>query len=133
MTDREKMLELLDEFKNSIVKMMDERDTLASESEELRAGRRDAEEKSWAAEEKIKELTNDLEKAKKGQNTAESKLEQLQEMRLNLQRQVRLIRFARNEMSSKKSLMKSVSSLIVFQSSIVRHLQRKKLCRKRWM
>jgi len=79
MTDREKMLELLDEFKNSIVKMMDERDTLASESEELRAGRRDAEEKSWAAEEKIKELTNDLEKAKKGQNTAESKLEQLQE------------------------------------------------------
>ena len=79
MTDREKMLELLDEFKNSIVKMMDERDTLASESEELRAGRREAEEKSWAAEEKIKELTNDLEKAKKGKNTAESKLEQLQE------------------------------------------------------
>ncbi len=79
MTDREKMLELLDEFKNSIVKMMDERDTLASESEELRAGRRDAEEKSWAAEEKVKELMKDLEKAKKGQTTAESKLDQLQE------------------------------------------------------
>jgi SMC interacting uncharacterized protein involved in chromosome segregation len=79
MTDREKMLELLDEFKNSIVKMMDERDTLASESEELRAGKREAEEKSWAAEEKVKALTNDLEKAKKGQTTAESKLDQLKE------------------------------------------------------
>jgi SMC interacting uncharacterized protein involved in chromosome segregation len=78
MTDREKMLELLDEFKNSIVKMMDERDTLAGESEELRAGRREAEEKSWSAEEKVKALTGDLDKAQKGQATAESKLDQLQ-------------------------------------------------------
>ncbi|MFW9960750.1 MAG: hypothetical protein ACFFDV_07025 [Candidatus Thorarchaeota archaeon] len=79
MTDREKMLELLDEFKNSIVRVMDERDTLASESEELRAGRREAEEKFWAAEEKIKELTNGLERVKKSKETAENKLNQVQE------------------------------------------------------
>ncbi len=88
MTDREKMLELLDEFKNSIVRMMDERDTLASESEELRAGRREAEEKSWAAEEKIKELTNDLEKTKKGKDTAEGKLDQVQEELAGLKTQL---------------------------------------------
>ena len=63
MTEREKMLELLDEFKNSIVKLMDERETLDSEAEELRTSKRDAEEKAWAAEEKITELTNKLEKA----------------------------------------------------------------------
>ena len=56
MTDREKMLELLDEFKNSIVKLMDERETLDSEAEDLRTSKRDA-------EEKITELTNKLEKA----------------------------------------------------------------------
>jgi SMC interacting uncharacterized protein involved in chromosome segregation len=88
MTDREKMLELLDEFKNSIVKMMDERDTLAGESEELRAGRREAEEKSWVAEEKVKALTSDLEKAKKGQSTAESKLDQIQEELTSLKTQL---------------------------------------------
>lgn len=79
MTDREKMLELLDEFKNSIVRVMDERDTLASESEELRAGRREAEEKFWTAEEKIKELTNGLERVNKSKETAENKLNQVQE------------------------------------------------------
>ncbi|MFW9958367.1 MAG: hypothetical protein ACFFCT_09860 [Candidatus Odinarchaeota archaeon] len=88
MTDREKMLELLDEFKNSIVKMIDERDSLASESEELRAGRREAEEKSWAAEEKVKALTNDFERAKKGQTTAEAKLDKLQEELATLKAQL---------------------------------------------
>jgi hypothetical protein len=64
MTDREKMLELLNEFQNSIVKLMDERDKLSSENEELRTSKREAEEKAWAVEEKVKELTNDLETAK---------------------------------------------------------------------
>ncbi len=63
MTEREKMLELLDEFKNSIVKLMDERETLDSEAEELRTSKREAEEKVWAVEEKITELTTKLEKA----------------------------------------------------------------------
>ncbi len=70
MTEREKMLELLDEFKNSIVKMMDERETLDSEAEELRTSKREAEEKAWAADEKIKDLSSKLEKAESELETA---------------------------------------------------------------
>jgi hypothetical protein len=40
LTDREKMLELLDELKNSIVKLMDEREKLDSEAEEFRNSRK---------------------------------------------------------------------------------------------
>jgi len=71
MTDREKLLELLNEFQNSIVKLMDERDKLSSESEELRASKREAEEKAWAAEEKVTEIANQLEKVKSDLNMAE--------------------------------------------------------------
>ena len=74
MTDREKMLELLDEFKNSIVKLMDEREGLNSEAEELRTARREAEEKAWAAEEQVKELTTKLEKAEKTRDKAKADL-----------------------------------------------------------
>ena len=73
MTDREKMLELLDEFKNSIVKLMDERETLDSEAEELRTSKREAEEKAWVAEEKTAELTTKLEKAEAELATAKEK------------------------------------------------------------
>ena len=73
MTDREEMLNLLDGFKDSIVKLIDEKDRIAGESEELRSARREAEEKAWAAEEKIKELTADLEKANTGKKKAEDK------------------------------------------------------------
>jgi SMC interacting uncharacterized protein involved in chromosome segregation len=89
MTDREKLLELLDEFKNTIVKMMDERDTLASESEDLRAEKRESEEKSWASEEKVKTLTNELEKAKESQTTAENKIDQLHEELATLKAQLK--------------------------------------------
>lgn len=74
MTDREKMLELLDEFKNSIVKLMDEREGLNSEAEELRTAKREAEEKAWAAEEKVTELTTKLEKAENARNKAKANL-----------------------------------------------------------
>ena len=60
MTDRERMLQLLDEFQNTIVKLMDERDTLQTESEEVRAGRREAEEKAWAAESKLEQLQEEV-------------------------------------------------------------------------
>ena len=40
MTDRDRLMELLDEFKNTIVNLIDERDKLESEGEELRTGRR---------------------------------------------------------------------------------------------
>ncbi len=63
MTDREKMLHLLDEFKDTIVKLIDERDSLKGEGEELRTNKREAEEKAWAAEEKVKGLTTECEKA----------------------------------------------------------------------
>ena len=74
MTDREKMLELLDEFKNSIVKLMDEKESLDSETEELRSSKREAEEKAWAAEEKITELTKKLEKAEAARDKAKAEL-----------------------------------------------------------
>ena len=60
MTDRERMLQLLDEFQKTIVKLMDERDTLQSESEEIRAARREAEEKAWAAESKLDQLNEEV-------------------------------------------------------------------------
>ena len=74
MSEREKLLELLDNFKETIVKMMDERDSLESESEELRTAKREAEEKSWANEEKVKELESDLKTTKKAKEIAETEL-----------------------------------------------------------
>ncbi len=74
MSDREKLLELLDEFKNSVVKMVDERDSLKGESEELRTSKRESEEKAWAAEEKVTELTTKLEKADLAKDKSAKKL-----------------------------------------------------------
>ncbi len=74
MSDREKLLELLDEFKNSIVKMVDERDSLQGESEELRTSKREAEEKAWVAEEKVTELTAKIEKADLAKEKSAKKL-----------------------------------------------------------
>ncbi|MGY5879833.1 MAG: hypothetical protein RTV31_06260 [Candidatus Thorarchaeota archaeon] len=74
MTDREKMIEQLDEFKSNVVTLIDERDKLQSEGEELRDAKRDAEEKSWAAEEKVKELESDFQKARDAKDTAETEL-----------------------------------------------------------
>jgi SMC interacting uncharacterized protein involved in chromosome segregation len=79
MSDREKLLELLDNFKDSIVKLMDERDTLQSDSEEFRAEKREAEEKAWAADEKLKTLTTDLEKAQKARDSAKDEMNKLKE------------------------------------------------------
>jgi len=79
MTDREKMLELLDEFKNSFVKLLDERESLDSEAEELRTAKREVEEKAWAAEEKITELTTKLEKAETARDKAKADLDSTKE------------------------------------------------------
>jgi SMC interacting uncharacterized protein involved in chromosome segregation len=85
MADRERLLELLDNFKESIVKLIDERDTLQSDGEDLRTGKRDAEEKAWAADEKVKALTTELEKA---QASAEDKMNKLKEEVTNLKAQL---------------------------------------------
>ena len=74
MTDREKTIEQLDEFKNTVVTLIDERDKLKGEGEELRNAKREAEEKSWATEEKVKELESDFAKTKDEKDTAETEL-----------------------------------------------------------
>jgi uncharacterized phage infection (PIP) family protein YhgE len=74
MTEREKMLELLDEFKDSIVKLMDERESLDSEAEKLRQTKREAEEKVLAVEEQVTKLTTKLEKAEKARDKAKGDL-----------------------------------------------------------
>ncbi len=74
MTDREKMLELLDEFKDSIVKLMDERESLDSEVDELRTTKKEAEEKVGAVEEQVTGLTTKLEKAEKARDKAKADL-----------------------------------------------------------
>ncbi len=74
MTDREKMIEQLDDFKSTVVSLMDERDKLHSEGEELRNDKREAEEKSSAAEEKVKELESEFQKTKDAKDNAETEL-----------------------------------------------------------
>ncbi|MHA1137352.1 MAG: hypothetical protein ACTSSE_12785 [Candidatus Thorarchaeota archaeon] len=74
MTDREKIIEQLDEFKSIVATIIDERDKLQSESEELRTAKREAEEKFWANEEKLKEVTGELEENKKAKDIAETEL-----------------------------------------------------------
>ncbi len=74
MSERDKLLELLDKFKNTVVNLMDERDKLDSECEELRSGKREAEEKAWASEEKFKELSTELEKIKGVMETSQDEI-----------------------------------------------------------
>ena len=74
MSDREKMIEQLDDFKSTVVTLIDKRDELQSEGEELRTAKREAEEKSWASEEKVKELTSELEKNMQAKDIAETEL-----------------------------------------------------------
>ncbi len=68
------MLELLDEFKDSIVKLMDERESLDSEVDELRTTKKEAEEKVGAVEEQVTGLTTKLEKAEKARDKAKADL-----------------------------------------------------------
>ncbi len=74
MTDREKMLELLDEFKDSIAKLMDERESLDNEAKELRTTKRETEEKALAAEAQVTKLTTKLEKSEKARDKAKGDL-----------------------------------------------------------
>lgn len=74
MTDREKMLELLDEFKDSIAKLMDERESLDNEAKELRTTKIETEEKALAAEAQVTKLTTKLEKVEKARDKAKGDL-----------------------------------------------------------
>lgn len=77
--EKEKMLSLFKEFKTTLVDLVDDRDKLASEIEELRTARREADEKAWAADEKIKSLESDLEAALAKGDKASSKAASLKE------------------------------------------------------
>lgn len=74
MTEKEKLIEQIDNFKKTLVTVIDERDKLQSEGEELRTAKREAEEKSWANEEKAKELKSEFEKANQAKDIAETEL-----------------------------------------------------------
>jgi outer membrane murein-binding lipoprotein Lpp len=79
--DRENLEKQFDELKEKTLGYMDNLGKLNAEAEELRTARREAEEKAWAAEEKITKLGADLEE----QNTKIEKLEQdLQETKSEL-------------------------------------------------
>ncbi|MFW9788698.1 MAG: hypothetical protein ACFFE2_06610 [Candidatus Thorarchaeota archaeon] len=82
MTDREKMLELLDEFQNSIVKLMDERESLNSEAEELRtelerakAAKEKAESDLATTKEEISALSEKAAEAEAGKSEAQEALQ----------------------------------------------------------
>jgi DNA repair exonuclease SbcCD ATPase subunit len=77
--EKENMLNLFEEFKTTLVDLMDDRDKLASEIEDLRTARREADEKAWAADEKVKNLESDLEAAVTKGDKATSKVSSLKE------------------------------------------------------
>ncbi len=70
--DRDKMVAQFDELKEKTLSIMEELEKLNAETEELRTGKREAEEKAWAADEKITKLDADLEANK-------TKIEQLEQ------------------------------------------------------
>lgn len=75
--EKENMLSLLEEFKTTLVYLIDSRDKLASEIEELRTARREADEKASAADEKNEKLESDLEAAVAKGDKAASKVSSL--------------------------------------------------------
>ncbi|MGQ4912158.1 MAG: hypothetical protein ACP6KW_08310 [Candidatus Thorarchaeota archaeon] len=97
MTDREEMLNQIDGFKESIVKLLDERDKFSAENEEHRSARREAEEKAWAAEEKVKELTAELEKTKADKESAEEKVKSLTEELEELKASIETVESTKSE------------------------------------
>jgi len=97
MTDREKMIEQLDSFKNTVVSLIDERDKLQSEGDELRTSKREAEEKSWASEESVKKLTIELEKANQAKDSAESELATVKDELEAIRRKADEVEASKNE------------------------------------
>ncbi|MHA1588106.1 MAG: hypothetical protein ACTSV9_04930 [Candidatus Thorarchaeota archaeon] len=86
--EKENMLNLLEEFKTTLVYLIDSRDKLASEIEELQTARREADEKASAAEEKNEKLESDLEAAVTKGDKADSKVSSLKEQVKGLRKQL---------------------------------------------
>ena len=86
--EKENMLNLFEEFKTTLVDLIDDRDKLANEIEELRTARREADEKAWAANEKNQKLESDLEAAVTKGDKADSKVSSLKEQAKDLKNQL---------------------------------------------
>lgn len=86
--EKENMLNLLEEFKTTLVYLIDSRDKLASEIEKLRTARGEADEKAMAAEEKNEKLKSDLEAAVTKGDKADSKVSSLKEQVKDLKKQL---------------------------------------------
>lgn len=86
---REELLELFDEFKHEVVKVIDDRDALEEKNEELRSARREAQEKAWAVEEKAEALQEKVEQLKTEKTNLEQELsektEKLDELKSQLE------------------------------------------------
>ena len=85
--DKEKTLEDFDELRNSIAKLLEEHEALSAdidkytgEAEELRAAKREAEEKAWAAEERANNAESELEDLK-SDTTKDSEIDDLRKER----------------------------------------------------
>ncbi|MHA2190488.1 MAG: hypothetical protein ACXAEB_09340 [Candidatus Thorarchaeota archaeon] len=95
--DKEKMLEILDDFKNKLVGLMEERDSLSTEAEELRTTKREVEEKAWAAEEKVNVLSSELDAAKAVIEDTDSKLKEKEAESATLKTQIDDIESSKGE------------------------------------
>ncbi|MHA2162019.1 MAG: hypothetical protein ACXABF_06325 [Candidatus Thorarchaeota archaeon] len=95
--DKEKMLEILDDFKNKLVGLMEERDSLSTEAEELRTTKREVEEKAWAAEEKFNVLSSELDAAKAVIEDTDSKLKEKEAESATLKTQIDDIESSKGE------------------------------------
>ena len=87
--EKENMLNLFEEFKTTLIDLIDDRDKLASEIEELRTARREADEKARAADEKNQKLESDLEAAVTKGDKADSKVSSLKEQVKDLKSQLK--------------------------------------------
>ncbi len=77
-TEREEMIKTVDTLKESIIKLIDDKERIEGEAETARNARREAEEKAWAAEEQVKKLTEELEGKKKELEEVNNKLKTLE-------------------------------------------------------
>ncbi|MCF2136965.1 MAG: hypothetical protein K9W43_06925 [Candidatus Thorarchaeota archaeon] len=76
--EREELIKTLDTLKERITKILDAQEQLEADAETARNARREAEEKAWAVEEKVKGLTEELEAKKSELEETSTKLKALE-------------------------------------------------------
>lgn len=79
--DRDNLLDKIEGLKTTVTEILDERDKLSAEGEELRTAKRETEEKAWATEEKLKEAISEIDELKtKSDEVSTSKDEAISEI-----------------------------------------------------